>query len=292
MRIALYNLEPKIENTAMMQVSMYHKQRGDSVELYSPLFHRLGVYDRIYCFSIFTFTSKRFVTSDMICGGTGFNIVSRLPEEIEACNLDYSIFPNCQTSYLWFSRGCFRNCPFCVVPTKEGKIHSVEPKNLNPKGKYISVMDDSPTANPKFYEAIDYLVKIGQPIDFQCGIDARIFNAEQAEALKRVKLWKQLRTAWDNPREDLVPKLEEITQYFPKSRIMVYVLVGFWSSRQEDLDRVLKIRKIGLDAYVMPFNKNDPYQRAFTRWNNRHAGCEWGEYEYGNWRKKVDDTEE
>jgi hypothetical protein len=38
MRIGLWNLEPKIENTALMQVSQYHKQQGDSVEMYSPLF--------------------------------------------------------------------------------------------------------------------------------------------------------------------------------------------------------------------------------------------------------------
>lgn len=29
MKIGLYNLEPKIENTAMMQVSNYHKSIGD-----------------------------------------------------------------------------------------------------------------------------------------------------------------------------------------------------------------------------------------------------------------------
>ena len=35
--IGLYNLEPHIVNTAMMQVSTYHKSIGDDVEIYSPL---------------------------------------------------------------------------------------------------------------------------------------------------------------------------------------------------------------------------------------------------------------
>lgn len=32
MIIGLYNLEPKIENTAMMQVSTYHKNKGEDYE--------------------------------------------------------------------------------------------------------------------------------------------------------------------------------------------------------------------------------------------------------------------
>lgn len=104
MKIGLWNLEPKIENTALMQVSQYHKQQGDQVEFYSPLFE----YDKVYVFSLFSFTKKPVLKSNMVAGGTGFNVCSRLPEEIETCPLDYSIYPKCKTSYLWFSRGCIR----------------------------------------------------------------------------------------------------------------------------------------------------------------------------------------
>lgn len=31
MKIGLYNLEPKIVNIAMMQVSQYYKQQGDEI---------------------------------------------------------------------------------------------------------------------------------------------------------------------------------------------------------------------------------------------------------------------
>ena len=34
MKVALYNLEPKIVNTAMMQVSTYHKQQNDDIYIY------------------------------------------------------------------------------------------------------------------------------------------------------------------------------------------------------------------------------------------------------------------
>ena len=81
MKIALYNLEPNIVNSAMMQVSYYHNQKGDQVYFYSPLFH--STYDKIYAFSIFDFTPKDYVTKDMIVGGTGFDPKINLPPEME-----------------------------------------------------------------------------------------------------------------------------------------------------------------------------------------------------------------
>ena len=113
MKIGLYNLEPKIVNTAMMQVSTYEKERGNGIEMYSPLYH--NTYDKIYAFSLFDFTDKGYATPDMITGGTGFDITSRLPREIEKCDYDWSLYPDCDFSIIWFSRGCIRKCPFCVV---------------------------------------------------------------------------------------------------------------------------------------------------------------------------------
>jgi len=284
MKIALHNLEPEVINTAMMQISQFHKQKGDSVEWYSALFHHS--YNKIYCSSIFDFSNKDSVTSDMVCGGTGFigfeedfNVLTRLPPEIEKCDLDYSLYSNCHVSFLWFSRGCINNCPFCIVPKLEGKIHSVIPKKLNSNGKVIYVMDPNFFANPKYPETIRLLIELGQPVDFQQGIDARIFTPEHGKALDLLQIHKQVRTAWDNPKDDLTKQFKLMMQFIPKSKIMVYVLIGYWSTPQEDLERVMKIRELGLDAYVMPYNKQDPYQKAFTRWNNRHVGCEWEDYD-------------
>ena len=282
MNVGLWNLEPKIENTALMQVSQFHKQQGDHVELYSPLFN----YDKVYVFSLFSFTKKPLLKSNMVAGGTGFNIRSRLPKEIEQCNLDYTIYPNCKTSYVWFSRGCFRKCPFCVVPIKEGRLDGAIPKNLNPKATTISVMDNNFTGLDRilFSIAMDYLKKVNLPVNFQCGLDARLLATEKYEEMKKLKIYKQIRTAWDDPREDLTYGLTDMADVFGKSKIMVYVLIGYWSTPEEDLMRVTKIRELGLDPWIMPYNKQDPYQKAFERWANRHVGCSWKEYAHGSWK--------
>ena len=52
-------------------------------------------------------------------------------------------------SLQFFSRGCIRKCPFCLVREKEGYIRAVEPVELNPEGKWIEVLDNNFFANPQ-----------------------------------------------------------------------------------------------------------------------------------------------
>ena len=234
MKIGLYNLEPKVVNTAMMQVSQYHKQKGDKVRVYNAF----EKFDKVYAFSIFDFTDKGYVKKDMICGGTGFDIFSKLPKEIEECDYDWSLYPKCNFSIVWFSRGCIRDCAFCVVRKKEGRIHAVEPKNLNPSGEYINIQDNNFFSNPKWKEAIKRIIKWNLPVEFNSGIDVRIFNSDQGRALKRLKIHKQLHIAWDNPKEDLRENIRDLSKFIKPYKMMCYVLIGFKSSREEDLWRV------------------------------------------------------
>ena len=281
MRVALYNLEPKIVNTAMMQVSQYHKEQGDSVEIYSPLYH--NSYDKVYAFSLFDFTPKPYVRDDMIVGGTGFDVSSKLPKEIEVCDYDWSLYPECDYSIVWFSRGCIRNCPFCVVHDKEGYIHSVTPKNLNPNGNWIRVQDNNFFANPQWREAGEQLLEWNQPVDLQ-GIDVRLFIDEQGELLKALKFHYPIKIGWDNPRENLDDKFNHLLEYVHPRAINCYVLIGFWSTEEEDLYRVNHLwDEFKIDPYVLPYDKSDPYQKSFARWvNNKFIfkKTSWEDYEY------------
>jgi hypothetical protein len=279
MKIGLYNLEPQIVNAAMMKVSNYHKQQGDQVEIYNHLLR--SEYDRVYAFSIFTFTSKCYVTKNMICGGSGFDIKSKLPDEIEQCEYDYSLYPDCDYSLVWFSQGCIRNCPFCIVRQKEGYIHKVKPKNLNPDGRFIKIMDNNFFACPEWRDHIKQLQEWAQPVDFQ-GVDVRLLDQEMCEALNSLKHEHQIHIAWDFPEYDLIPKLLEITKFIKSYRIMCYVLIGYNSTRSQDLYRVEELKRIGIDPFVMPYNKRDRYQKNFARWVNHKAifkTVEWKDYE-------------
>lgn len=265
-----------------MQVSAYHKARNDDIYIYSPLYH--DSYDKVYAFSLFDFTPKDYVRSDMICGGTGFDITSKLPPEIESCPYDWSLYPDCDYSIIWFSRGCIRNCPFCVVRRKEGYIQSVEPKNLNPNGEYIKVMDNNFFANPKWRDAVDTLLEWNQPVDLQ-GFDIRLFDEEQGEAINKLKHYHRVKFAWDNPKENIDDKIELLLETVSPHKTMCYVLIGYWSTPEEDLMRVMHLSdKYKIDSFVMPYNKFDNYQLNFARWCNNKVLFRtrtWEEYQAG-----------
>ena len=279
------NLEPNIPNSAMMQVSEYYKRGGHEVYDWNPLWN----YDKVYAFSLFDFTDKSLVTKDMICGGTGFDLTSRLPKEIEESDLDYSIFPDCNYSMIWFSRGCFRNCPFCIVRQKEGNIHPVKPKNLNPNGKFIKVMDNNFFANPKWKSAVRQLLKWNQPVDI-LGFDIRIFDDEQGEALQRLKHYHSIKFAWDNPRDNLDDKIEHLLEYIKPRYLMCYVLTNYWSTFEEDYHRVMHLwEDYGIHPFVMQYKKgNNDINSHFARWVNNKTIFKtrsWESYYYGKNRR-------
>ena len=109
--------------------------RGDDVDWYDPMFDMYDT-DIFYESKIFTFSPDyRYypVGATIIRGGTGIEVKSKLPDAIEqVTDLDYSLYPDCDYSIQFMSRGCIRKCPFCVVPIKEGAISQSRPFELNP----------------------------------------------------------------------------------------------------------------------------------------------------------------
>jgi len=284
MRIGLWNLEPWIINSAMMRVSRWHKDRGDEVETYEK-WKGWQYYDKIYVFSIFTFTEKKDIPPNAICGGTGFDLTTTLPKEIEDSDYDWSLYPKCDFSLVWFSIGCIyqrEKHPYCVVVDKEGCIQPVQPKNLNPNGKWIRVMDNNFFANPEWRNAIEYLHEWKQPVHIEQGIDVRLLNDEMCEAINSLKRYeKQHKFAWDDPRENLLPKIEWLVERIKPYKLGCFVLIGYWSTEKQDLMRVEALRKLEIDPFAMPFNKSDAYQRGFARYVNMKAEFKsqtWQEY--------------
>lgn len=270
MKVRLWT-DAKMANIALMKIARYHRGLGDDVAFHDPLFDQDT--DLLYCSKLFRFTPDYAYQgrAHVVTGGTGYDIASTLPEEIDRLDPDYSIYPDCDYSMQFFSRGCIRKCPFCVVREKEGYIHPVTPMNLNPRGKRIHVLDNNFFANPEWREAGKTLKSYVQPVDFSSGIDIRLFNEEQARFLNELKLFKQIHIAWDNPRQRIDKKIQQAIKYIKPYKLMCYVLIGYWSTPEEDLYRVERLRELGVDPFVMPFDKSDTYQRRFARWVNHKA---------------------
>lgn len=267
-------MDSKIPNLALMKLSAYHKARGDHVEFYSPLFH--DGYDRIYASKIFNFSDAGYLREeDMIIGGTGHSFNSKLPENVEHLYPDYELY-DCKHAIGFLTRGCIRNCPWCVVPRKEGMIRFNAPLEEFYKGQEkILLLDNNFLAYHDHLELLSQLVSIQKRIDFNQGLDIRLITKKNAALLREMKRWRGLRYrfALDDPA--LIPVVKEKLALlydagFTNGILQFYVLVGFNTTKEQDLKRIYFLKERGIDVFVMPFNKNNGYQRNLARWVNRH----------------------
>lgn len=260
-------------NLALMKISTYHKQRGDNVEWAFSLLP----YDKIYMAKVFTFTPddlSAYTATEIVRGGTGYDLSSKLSAEIENCYPDYSIYGITDTAYGYLTRGCPRGCPFCIVAEKEGK-QSKKVANLKDfwnGQKYIKLLDPNLLACPDWEELMQQLIDSKAWVDFTQGLDIRLMTKEKAEALSHIKC-KIVHFAWDDPNDEITPqKLKEYADVLPldSCRKKVYVLTNFNSTHRQDLERIYRLRDIGYDPFVMVYEKwNAPKEtRRLQRWCN------------------------
>ena len=274
MRIALYDVDSKIPNLALMKLSAFHKELGDNVEWYSPLCHQ--EYDKIYASKIFTDSKKEYLRKDMIIGGSGIDLHSKLSYKIEHIYPDYSLYPKCDYSIGFITRGCIRNCPFCIVPKKEGLIRkNADIEEFCKDQERILLLDNNILALPSHIKELERLKNSGKRIDFNQGLDIRLITKKNAIILKQIKRWPGLRYrfALDDPA--IIPIVERKTQLLNSLGIgnktmQFYVLIGFNTTLEDDMNRINYLKSKGCAIFVMPYNKLNEYQKKFTRWVNRY----------------------
>jgi len=288
--IALVQVDGKWPNLALMKISAYYKNLGTKVYWYLPIFSDLYAISDIYASKIFSFTpDNKYIPEQTIRGGTGYDIEKKLPNEIESCFPDYSLYPQNDFALGFTTRGCIRNCPFCVVPRKEGMLRVVGDlySFWRPETGFgkVRLLDNNLTAAPfeHFEKIVGQLKKHKLLVDFSQGLDARILTEDHARLLKEVRLWKQIHIAWDGIQDESFVRrgIENLKKHISLSKVMCFVLIGFNSMPEEDLYRVETLRSLGVDPFVMPFGKKDKYQKAFARWVNHKAifkSVPWSEY--------------
>ncbi len=277
MRIGLCDIDShNCPNLCLMKLSAYHKARGDHVEWWRPE----GQYDRVYKSRVFTDTySKDTITvtnaGEVVCGGTGYGLGPNLPDEVEHTRPDYTLYPQFpDTAYGFLSRGCPRNCGFCLVSDKEGR-RSVQVADLAEfwnGQREIKLLDANLLACSDHEKLILQLAESRAYVDFSQGLDIRLITPDNVALLNRVRT-KAIHFAWDNPDIDLTPyfrRFLELTAIKNVRKRKVYVLTNYGSTHEQDLYRVETLRGMGYDPYVMVYDRPSapPITRQLQRWVN------------------------
>lgn len=150
------------------------------------------------------------------------------------------------------SRGCPNNCPYCFVPSREGKLREIQIK----EGHIIqdnNFLACSPEHKTKVYE----MLKKQRAIDFRGGLEpCRLsdWDVEQMRGLRISELWLACDTK--NALPSLRKAAEKLSKAgFSKNQIRCYVLIG--DDMAENEARLLDVYNAGCLPFAQLFQPEE-----------------------------------
>lgn len=276
-------------NLALCKIARYHKEHGDKVEWAIPFYH----YDIIYKSKVFNFSPDDLTYYDadkIVKGGTGYDITSKLPDEIDRLQPDYSIYPliPTDTAYGFLTRGCPNKCRWCVVPKKEGSIlpyMDVDEIAIEGRTKLVLMDNNILAAGDYAKQQFEKIIQRKYKVDFNQALDARLVTDDFAKLLAKIK-WldkNRIRFGCDTPGqiEDCERAMAMIESYGFKGQFFLYTMLN--DNFQECFNRInhwwLRMRKVReqhfgrqVYAYAQPYRDPNNPHKPIPQWQKDMAG--------------------
>jgi hypothetical protein len=282
-----------------MKISTMLKRRHKGCEIFTALGGEIprGVSRPrgIYVTSLFTwdlekviksiqFYSDRFPRSEIHVGGIAASLLPDhvtaatgivphvgLLQEAEACPPDYSLSfdRKLDASITFASRGCPRHCRFCCVSTHEPDFFARDDweKDVSPDLPRIIFWDNNWLASPNFASDCGRIRKIGKCVDFNQGLDARLYDQGKAKELGTIKL-TPIRFAFDDVAfESHILKAITLARRYTNAEIRVYVLYNFLDTPEGFYQRINLLNRKRVLAFPMEYRKPIP---SMTKFPGRH----------------------
>jgi hypothetical protein len=295
-KICLIDVDSYIPNLALMKISYYFRSRGFEISLiklnYTGYDHYkrekktidASEFDKVFVSTIFTLNQSILDVKnckEVYLGGTGYDYTVKMPIEIEHLYPDYELYSDNQYSIGYLTRGCIRDCKYCFIPKKEGKLteHSPLEEFYNPKLPKIMLLDNNILALPdsKCVLLLKQLEETGKRVTFKQGLDFRLLTKEKAEQLAKLKYDGEYIFAFDQPKDKPIIERNLKNIWRPLIRdwkTKFFVLIGYDSTLEEDLDRVYFLRKNKCLPYIMRHSKcynseNRPFYTDLASWCNQ-----------------------
>ncbi|MBO7184001.1 MAG: hypothetical protein J6V49_07695 [Bacteroidales bacterium] len=296
----------RFPNLACEKISGYWKERGADVYLLQS-YDWDDSFDHIFVSKVFTDTPVPLwltETEKVHIGGTGFYFdkAPNLPDEIEHHMPDYHLYDEWienevakarenkgesfheknfrsqfkeYTDYSigFLTRGCFRKCKFCVNQKYSHVFkHSSLCEFYDPSRPKVCFLDDNFLGCPQWKEMLQEALDLGKPFKFKQGLDERILTDEKCEMLFSAKYDGDYTFAFDNVSDyDLIHRqLKRIRKYTNSQSVKFYVLVGFESTDEKDIENAFKRLELLMRYKCLPY---------IMRYQNKNC-MPWKESEY------------
>lgn len=269
--ILLVDVDSKIPNLALMKVSSWYKMRGYEVGF------SISDPEYIYASCVFKKNKHRLDGLEYLYpnaiidkGGSGYSLNRNLPDDIERMTPDYDLYPNCDRFYGFSTRGCIRNCHFCIVHKKEGgfrRVYSTAYECLNNimgRDPYrfdkIEFLDNNILADKDWFMELTFELykrnlKHRLMVDFNQGLDVRLLDSEIAERLAKLRPITCWKFAFDsiNVKDDVLRGIEILKEagIDTRHKVMFYVYCHNDDQVDDAVDRCRILKEHGVTAYSM-----------------------------------------
>lgn len=273
MRVLLIDVDSKIPNLALMQISAWHKAQGNQVGF------GIDDPDSVFISCVFKKNASQargvatmYPKAQTFIGGSGISNAWLFPQMLHI-KPDYDLYPS-EYSQGFTTRGCIRRCPFCIVYDKEGPYQRWDhiENFYDDRFDTVRLMDNNWYADKEwFIENSNFIIEHDLKV-IEGGMDIRILTDEIAERLSNIRWAKPLHFAWDNMKDEKKVlrgiKLLKDHGIDIRRKVQFYVLVGYNTTHDQDVYRCQKLKELNTNAFVMPFVKNRE-TNALARWANK-----------------------
>jgi hypothetical protein len=278
MKVLLIDIDSIIPNLALKKIEKYHIYKGDEIIWDFPL----AKYecDKIYVSCVFDWNKWKCEEWEGIAeiGGSGYSLSINLPKEIN------DIKP--KINFGFTTRGCIRNCYFCIVPQKEGMIHIVGDiyDIWDGISKEVVIMDNNILARPEhFFLIAEQLIKEKLKVDFNQGLDHRLLTPNIAKKLLQLKHINEIRFAFDNInyKGSVLKALQIlIDEGMGDWKTRWYVYVGERDTFESVYERLNILKENKQGAYVMRDRKVHDNKQfiALSSWANTIGAFKLGSF--------------
>lgn len=278
--ILLIDEDSKFGSLYLMQLSAYHKAKGDNVFL-----NEWSNPDKVYISCMFRKNrakalgrAKLFPKAEVEIGGTGINY-SEGNLEIARLKPDYDLYPS-KESIGRTTYGCIKKCSWCCVPQKEGKfkrwMHISD--FYDDQFDVVRLLDNNILADKSwFFENMNFIRDHGLQI-IEGGMDIGLLTVGIAERLRELRFKGMLHFAWDETKTEksVLEGIQILKEagFNTRKEISFYVLVNYNTTKEQDIYRCEVLRNLGVNPFIMVYEddgKAEKWHKRLARRVNRKA---------------------
>lgn len=286
MKVAILDIDSKIPNLALMKIAAYHHAAWDRYDFFkfnysayprkskpkTIVFDGTG-YDIVYASIIFTTNQDCLEVKNcpnVVIGGSGYDLKKELPSEIAELPPRYSLYEKygIDSGFGFITRGCIRNCYFCFVPKKEGKLKFNCDFDIIADTKFdrIELMDNNILAYPNHKEQFRKIIKSGKQVSFNQGLDIRLIDDENSELLSKMRYKGEYTFAFDDvkSRPVIEERYEVVKRYIQADwKVRFFIYCHPTETTMRDIkERILWCRDNKALPYIM---------RDFACYTDKHS---------------------